>query len=89
MISDCKIEDPDCESSIRGSSYFSDVYKSGTMNRVIHLLPASTHSSSTRFRWSLPAGSLSNSWAIDDVYVGHDCPAACFGHGNCHNGACQ
>ena len=58
--------------------------------------------SQTRFRWrqeanptaaaaALEANTSSSSvadWAIDDVYVGEQCPLLCSGRGDCVRGSC-
>jgi len=52
--------------------------------------------SQTKFRWrqeplSAPEDSTWSSaadWAIDDVYIGDECPLMCAGRGHCVEGMC-
>ena len=47
--------------------------------------------SQTKFRWrqEAAASALSSSdWALDDVYIGEECPLLCSGRGDCVDGTC-
>ncbi|GFR97714.1 reelin [Elysia marginata] len=51
--------------------------------------PLYPKSQKTRFRWLRPGeADPSPIWAIDNVYLGSDCPWLCSGHGSCHKGKC-
>jgi len=43
--------------------------------------------SQTKFRWRQVAASSSD-WALDDVYIGEECPSLCSGRGDCVDGTC-
>ena len=42
----------------------------------------------TRFRWRQNEWSLSDSWAVSNLYIGQQCPELCNGHGRCVQGQC-
>ncbi|KAL3853203.1 hypothetical protein ACJMK2_016762, partial [Sinanodonta woodiana] len=79
----------DCRPNIyhHSSIYTPDSHPIWT--RVTLELPEKTYSSGTRFR--LIQESLDKpapAWALDDVYVGENCPSFCHGRGDCKNGVC-
>ncbi|MBN3305952.1 RELN protein, partial [Amia calva] len=57
--------------------------------RVTLPLPHKTWSSATRFRWIQSYYALVDEWALDDIYIGQQCPAMCHGHGWCNHGTCR
>lgn len=54
---------------------------------TVSLLPA-TWSSSTRFRFHQREFEESDTWAIDNLYIGPQCKDMCSGHGRCAEGTC-
>ncbi|XP_070192277.1 reelin-like isoform X2 [Littorina saxatilis] len=56
---------------------------------VTVLLSPDTWSSHTRFRWVQQEWGSRDDWAIKRVYVGHQCPNMCSGHGKCNEGVCK
>ena len=46
-------------------------------------------SGATRFRWLQRKWDVTSSWAIDNLYVGQQCPEMCSGHGYCRNVVCS
>lgn len=48
-----------------------------------------TRSSATRFRWIQNYYSEQDEWALDDIYIGQQCPQMCHGHGWCDHGHCR
>uniref|UniRef100_A0A8C9VAA0 Reelin n=1 Tax=Scleropages formosus TaxID=113540 RepID=A0A8C9VAA0_SCLFO len=57
--------------------------------RVSLPLPQKTWSSATRFRWIQSYYGEPDDWALDDIYVGPQCPLMCHGHGWCDHGNCR
>ncbi|PKU41761.1 reelin isoform x1 [Limosa lapponica baueri] len=46
-------------------------------------------SSATRFRWSQCYYTAQDEWALDNIYIGQQCPNMCSGHGWCDHGVCR
>lgn len=46
-------------------------------------------SSATRFRWIQNYYQEQDEWALDDIYIGQQCPQMCRGHGWCDHGHCR
>lgn len=46
-------------------------------------------SSATRFRWIQNYYGEQDEWALDDIYIGQQCPNMCHGHGWCDHGHCR
>lgn len=46
-------------------------------------------SSATRFRWIQNYYGEQDEWALDDIYIGQQCPSMCHGHGWCDHGHCR
>lgn len=46
-------------------------------------------SSATRFRWIQSYYGEQDEWALDDIYIGQQCPNMCHGHGWCDHGHCR
>uniref|UniRef100_W5NEI9 Reelin n=1 Tax=Lepisosteus oculatus TaxID=7918 RepID=W5NEI9_LEPOC len=57
--------------------------------RVTLPLPQKTWSSATRFRWIQSYYGAPDEWALDDIYIGQQCPSMCQGHGWCNHGTCR
>ncbi|KAI1888402.1 hypothetical protein AGOR_G00184780 [Albula goreensis] len=57
--------------------------------RITLPLPHKTWSSATRFRWIQNYYSEQDEWALDDIYIGQQCPNMCLGHGWCDHGHCR
>lgn len=52
-------------------------------------LPLLLRSSATRFRWIQNYYGEQDEWALDDIYIGQQCPNMCHGHGWCDHGHCR
>ncbi|XP_023681705.2 reelin isoform X1 [Paramormyrops kingsleyae] len=57
--------------------------------RVTMPLPHKTWSSATRFRWIQNYYGEQDDWALDDIYIGQQCPYMCRGHGWCDHAHCR
>ncbi|XP_077424138.1 reelin isoform X2 [Vanacampus margaritifer] len=57
--------------------------------RITLSLPQKTWSSATRFRWIQNYYGEQDEWALDDIYIGQQCPNRCHGHGWCDHGHCR
>ena len=68
---------------------------------VLNTLVDSFLYSQTKFRWRQEANptaaeaaataaspSLAADWAVDDIYIGEQCPLMCSGRGDCVDGSC-
>lgn len=51
--------------------------------------PSVFRSSATRFRWIQNYYGEQDEWALDDIYIGQQCPNMCHGHGWCDHGHCR
>ncbi|CAG5116142.1 unnamed protein product, partial [Candidula unifasciata] len=88
MINECKPPNFECSGYHLSSSYMSDQFPD--WRRVTVALPEGAVSPATRIRWLGPKPELgSNIWALDNVYLGDECPWLCSGHGFCHQGKCH
>ncbi|XP_064633067.1 reelin-like [Lineus longissimus] len=70
-----------------GTVYEAVEYKQ--WRRITVPLPSNTWSGSTRFRVVQESWSPTESWAIDNVYIGQQCEMMCGGHGACREGVCS
>ncbi|KAK3762808.1 hypothetical protein RRG08_040503 [Elysia crispata] len=87
VISECAPPNFECAGYHLSSTYALPYY--GNWTRVTVVLPEGAVSPKTRFRWLRPGlEEPSPIWAIDNVYLGSNCPWLCSGHGVCHNGTC-
>ncbi|KAK3548865.1 hypothetical protein QTP70_021277 [Hemibagrus guttatus] len=48
-----------------------------------------SRSSATRFRWIQDFYGEQDEWALDNIYIGQQCPLMCYGHGWCDHGHCR
>uniref|UniRef100_H2LIM0 Reelin n=1 Tax=Oryzias latipes TaxID=8090 RepID=H2LIM0_ORYLA len=55
--------------------------------RITLSLPQKT--CATRFRWIQNYYGEQDEWALDDIYIGQQCPNMCHGHGWCDHGHCR
>lgn len=53
------------------------------------ILFSGCRSSATRFRWVQNYYQEQDEWALDDIYIGQQCPQMCRGHGWCDHGHCR
>ena len=63
------------------------IYKSEQPLTVVHI--CMFRSSATRFRWIQNYYGEQDEWALDDIYIGQQCPNMCHGHGWCDHGHCR
>ncbi|XP_074645991.1 reelin-like [Tubulanus polymorphus] len=75
-----------CEQYSLGTSYTSILYQ--RWKHVIVILPEHTWSSATQFRIAQKNARVSETWAVDNLYIGPQCRHLCSGHGYCENGVC-
>lgn len=54
---------------------------------IVLFVTGYTWSPSTRFRW-LQASKRPEAWFLDHVYIGNECPGACYGRGKCRKRTC-
>uniref|UniRef100_A0A3B3X817 Reelin n=1 Tax=Poecilia mexicana TaxID=48701 RepID=A0A3B3X817_9TELE len=78
---------PSCSEFTAPSVYHPSEFKD--WRRVTLSLPQKTWSSATRFRWIQNYYGEQDEWALDDVYIGQQCPNMCHGHGWCDHGHCR
>uniref|UniRef100_A0A4W3ITL7 Reelin n=1 Tax=Callorhinchus milii TaxID=7868 RepID=A0A4W3ITL7_CALMI len=78
---------PSCQEFTSASAYHSSAFSH--WRRVTVPLPQKTWSSATRFRWSQNYYTPQDEWALDDIYIGQQCPEMCNGHGWCYDGVCK
>ncbi|XP_058243950.1 reelin isoform X2 [Hemibagrus wyckioides] len=57
--------------------------------RIAIPLHQKTWSSATRFRWIQNFYGEQDEWALDNIYIGQQCPLMCYGHGWCDHGHCR
>ncbi|XP_026788519.2 reelin isoform X1 [Pangasianodon hypophthalmus] len=60
-----------------------------TWKRITLPLHQKTWSSATRFRWIQNFYGEQDEWALDNIYIGQQCPLMCYGHGWCDHGHCR
>ncbi|XP_076045051.1 reelin-like isoform X2 [Oratosquilla oratoria] len=85
----CTPATPGCKSSFsRGTIYSEPEFDS--WKRVTLRLPRHTWSPTTRLRLRQNEHSdLGDIWAIDNLYIGHQCQDMCSGHGRCTTKGCK
>ncbi|XP_070558262.1 reelin-like isoform X2 [Ptychodera flava] len=87
VLEECVPPNIGCESFHQSSVYISELYANKT--KITVYLPKYTNSPATRFRWIQPSfESRRDTWALDFVYIGDQCPWMCSGHGKCYHGKC-
>ncbi|XP_033017519.1 reelin isoform X1 [Lacerta agilis] len=84
---ECLPSMPSCQEFTPASIYHSSEYTK--WRRITVLLPQKTWSSATRFRWSQCYYTAQDEWALDNIYIGQQCPNMCNGHGWCDHGVCR
>ncbi|XP_026533029.1 reelin [Notechis scutatus] len=84
---ECLPSMPSCQEFTPASIYHSSEYTK--WRRITVLLPQKTWSSATRFRWSQCYYTSQDEWALDNIYIGQQCPNMCNGHGWCDHGFCR
>ncbi|XP_064117876.1 LOW QUALITY PROTEIN: reelin-like [Macrobrachium nipponense] len=85
----CSPSIPGCGTHFsRGTVYEHSEFKD--WNRVTLRLPRHTWSPTTRLRLRQTEDSeVSESWAVDNLYIGRQCPGLCSGHGHCTLQGCS
>uniref|UniRef100_A0A3Q3J4K3 Reelin n=1 Tax=Monopterus albus TaxID=43700 RepID=A0A3Q3J4K3_MONAL len=78
---------PSCSEFTAPSVYHPSEFKD--WRRITLSLPQKTWSSATRFRWIQNYYGEQDEWALDDIYIGQQCPNMCHGHGWCDHGHCR
>ncbi|XP_062860161.1 reelin [Trichomycterus rosablanca] len=78
---------PSCTEFTAHSVYHPSEFTS--WKRITLSLPQKTWSSATRFRWIQNYFREQDEWALDDIYIGQQCPQMCHGHGWCDHGHCK
>uniref|UniRef100_A0A671T1G7 Reelin n=1 Tax=Sinocyclocheilus anshuiensis TaxID=1608454 RepID=A0A671T1G7_9TELE len=78
---------PSCSEFTASSVYHPSEFTD--WRRITLPLPYKTWSSATRFRWIQNHYQEQDEWALDDVYIGQQCPQMCRGHGWCDHGHCR
>ncbi|KAF3855008.1 hypothetical protein F7725_023063 [Dissostichus mawsoni] len=78
---------PSCSEFTAPSVYHPSEFKD--WRRITLSLPQKTWSSATRFRWIQNYYGEQDEWALDDIYIGQQCPHMCHGHGWCDHGHCR
>ncbi|KAG5845891.1 hypothetical protein ANANG_G00143990 [Anguilla anguilla] len=78
---------PSCPEFTAASVYHPSEFSS--WRRITLPLPHKTWSSATRFRWIQNYYGEQDEWALDDIYIGQQCPGMCHGHGWCDHGHCR
>ncbi|OXB71770.1 UNVERIFIED_CONTAM: hypothetical protein H355_005659, partial [Colinus virginianus] len=84
---ECLPSMPSCQEFTSASIYHSSEFTQ--WRRITVLLPQKTWSSATRFRWSQCYYTAPDEWALDNIYIGQQCPNMCSGHGWCDHGICR
>ncbi|KAJ6666292.1 hypothetical protein lerEdw1_000564 [Lerista edwardsae] len=84
---ECLPSMPSCQEFTPASIYHSSEYTQ--WRRITVRLPQKTWSSATRFRWSQCYYTVQDEWALDNIYIGQQCPSMCNGHGWCEHGICR
>ncbi|XP_045618804.2 reelin [Procambarus clarkii] len=85
----CTPSTPGCHSHFtRGTVYHASEFPH--WKRVTLRLPQHTWSPSTRLRLRQAEESeMMESWAVDNLYIGKQCPGLCSGHGHCTHDGCR
>ncbi|XP_029602760.1 reelin, partial [Salmo trutta] len=78
---------PSCSEFTASSVYHPSEFTD--WRRITLLLPHRAWSSATRFRWIQNYYGEQDEWALDDIYIGQQCPQMCHGHGWCDHGHCR
>ncbi|KAM4036706.1 reelin isoform 2-T2 [Anomaloglossus baeobatrachus] len=84
---ECLPSMPSCQEFTSASIYHSSEFNH--WRRITLPLPQKTWSSATRFRWSQRYYTAEDEWALDNIYIGQQCPNMCSGHGWCDHGICR
>ncbi|XP_077327999.1 reelin isoform X2 [Lithobates pipiens] len=84
---ECLPSMPSCQEFTSASIYHSREFTH--WRRITLPLPQKTWSSATRFRWSQRYYTAEDEWALDNIYIGQQCPNMCSGHGWCDHGICR
>ncbi|XP_050716652.1 reelin-like isoform X2 [Eriocheir sinensis] len=72
----------------RGTVYHASEFPQ--WKRVTLRLPQHTWSPSTRLRLrQTDENEIGESWAVDNLYIGRQCPGLCSGHGHCTSTGCR
>ncbi|XP_038061332.1 reelin-like [Patiria miniata] len=77
-----------CQDDYHGASVYDDT-QYGDWSRITVRLPSALRTASTRIRWRQSVFTGMDSWAIDNIYIGRECPKLCHGHGRCVDGECR
>ncbi|XP_071551543.1 LOW QUALITY PROTEIN: reelin-like [Panulirus ornatus] len=85
----CSPSTPGCQSHFsRGTVYHASEFN--LWKRVTLRLPTHTWSPTTRLRLRQTEESeVGESWAVDNLYIGRQCPGLCSGHGYCTMQGCR
>ncbi|XP_039625794.1 reelin isoform X1 [Polypterus senegalus] len=78
---------PSCPEFTSASIYHPSEF--ARWRRITLPLPQKTWSSATRFRWIQSYYLEQDEWALDNIYIGQQCPHMCHGHGWCKHGVCS
>ncbi|KAM9481369.1 reelin [Clarias gariepinus] len=78
---------PSCSEFTAPSVYHPSEFK--TWKRITLPLHHKTWSRATRFRWIQNFYGEQDDWALDNIYIGQQCPLMCYGHGWCDHGHCR
>ncbi|KAE8616335.1 hypothetical protein XENTR_v10008776 [Xenopus tropicalis] len=84
---ECLPSMPSCQEFTSSSIYHSSEFTH--WRRITLPLPQKTWSGATRFRWSQRYYTSDDEWALDNIYIGQQCPNMCSGHGWCDHGICR
>lgn len=87
MVEDPCLPPEVCQQYRAGTVY--DASQFPQWRTVTVLLSPDTWSLHTRFRWVQMEWGDRDNWGIKRVYVGHQCPNMCSGHGQCNEGICK
>ncbi|XP_071817155.1 reelin-like isoform X2 [Apostichopus japonicus] len=87
VVRECFQGAVDCDGYHTTSSFDDTQYEA--WRRVTIPLPSGLSSTPVKFRWIQYAFSGSNVWAVDNLYIGEQCPELCNGHGQCIQGECR
>ncbi|XP_005995356.1 reelin isoform X2 [Latimeria chalumnae] len=84
---ECLPSMPSCQEFTSASIYHPTEFT--RWKRITVPLPQKAWSSATRFRWSQNYYLTQDEWALDNIYIGQQCPNMCNGHGWCDHGICR